>query len=191
MSSAAILFDTEFTTWEGAMASNWSEPWQHRELVQVAAMKIDIQTLEEIERFNVVVKPQKNPDVSDYFVDLTGITNEFVNENGVSFEEMHAKFEDFVKDAKAWSFGNDGGVFEENYDLYDLGQLQGRIDFQNLHRFFQQQGVDVKAINSGKLASYFGLNIEIHEHNAMDDVRSIHAALTHLKAQGQGTPFIA
>lgn len=189
MSSFTILFDTEFTTWEGAMASNWSEPGQHRELVQVAAMKIDRHTLEEIECFDVVIKPIKNPELSDYFVDLTGITNEFVRENGISFEEMHIAFEAFVGDAEAWSFGNDGGVFDENYELYGLDQLRGRIDFKNLHSFFEKQGVDVHMVNSGRLAAYFGVDIDIHEHNAMDDVRSIHAALKHLKIQEKGTPF--
>src|SRR5690606_28807495 len=40
-----IFYDTECTTWEGALANNWGEPWQHREIVQVAAARFDTGSL--------------------------------------------------------------------------------------------------------------------------------------------------
>jgi len=36
-----IIFDTEYTAWEGAKERNWSGSGEHREIVQIAAVKID------------------------------------------------------------------------------------------------------------------------------------------------------
>lgn len=33
--NAFVFYDTEYTSWEGAMQRNWSGPDEHRELVQL------------------------------------------------------------------------------------------------------------------------------------------------------------
>lgn len=38
-----IVFDTEYTTWDGAKERGWSNPNEHRELVQIAAQKINVE----------------------------------------------------------------------------------------------------------------------------------------------------
>ena len=35
-----IIFDTEFTAWEGSMERNWSGENEYRELVQISAFRI-------------------------------------------------------------------------------------------------------------------------------------------------------
>lgn len=35
-----IIFDTEYTAWEGSNERNWSEGWEEKELVKIAAMKV-------------------------------------------------------------------------------------------------------------------------------------------------------
>ena len=37
--SKFILFDTEFTAWEGSQNRNWSLCWEHRELISISALK--------------------------------------------------------------------------------------------------------------------------------------------------------
>ncbi len=37
----AIIFDLEFTAWEGSVAHRWSRPGEFTELVQIGALKID------------------------------------------------------------------------------------------------------------------------------------------------------
>ena len=34
-----IIFDTEFTAWEGSAQRNWSFDWEYREIIQIAAVK--------------------------------------------------------------------------------------------------------------------------------------------------------
>jgi len=36
-----ILFDTEFTAWKNSKKNNWSKSGEYRELIQIAAFKIN------------------------------------------------------------------------------------------------------------------------------------------------------
>ena len=38
--NAFVFYDTEYTSWEGAMQRNWSGPNEHRELVQLSAIRV-------------------------------------------------------------------------------------------------------------------------------------------------------
>ena len=72
----AIIFDTEFTAWRGSMERGWRGPAELREVVQIGAVAIDVDSFEEVASFSVLIKPLHNPVLSDYLVALTRITNE-------------------------------------------------------------------------------------------------------------------
>ena len=75
-----VVFDTEYTSWEESLQRNWSEPWEHRELVQIAAVRT-VETaagFEVVDTLELVIQPQVNREVSDYFVALTGLDRERV-----------------------------------------------------------------------------------------------------------------
>ena len=70
-----VIFDTEFTAWEGSMQRQWSLDWEHREIIQIAAVKVEL-TLsgaQVVSSFNTLVKTVINPTLSDYIIQLTGI----------------------------------------------------------------------------------------------------------------------
>ena len=54
-----ILFDTEFTAWEGSQERNWSLEWEYRELISVSALKVELKEnkLSIIEKFNLPRDP--------------------------------------------------------------------------------------------------------------------------------------
>jgi hypothetical protein len=83
----------------------------------------------------------------------------------------------------------DAEVLNLNCELHKREDWVDYLKSDSVLPYFESHGVDARKINSGKLADYFGVDIEIREHNAMDDVYSIHAALKHLKAQGHKIPF--
>lgn len=185
----AIIFDTEFTTWPGAMASGWAEPWQHREIVQIAGAKVDPENLHIVEEFDCLVQPRINPQLSDFFTELTGITQDDVTRSGVDFPTAFKKFKDFIGEGSAYCYGWDGKVINENAVLANHLEWCDTLEIHSLHPYFQEHGVDTQKINSGRLAQYFGIDIDIREHNAMDDVYSIHAAICHLNKNGKLLPF--
>jgi len=94
-----ILFDTEFTSWEGSMQRMWSKEWEERELVQISAIYVeDLNTLNQTKFFSVYTKPQINPKLSDYFINLTGIDQITIDNYGLTIEEGIKQFCDFSKD---------------------------------------------------------------------------------------------
>lgn len=189
MTTTFVLYDTEFTTWEGALQRGWSGEGEYRELVQIGAMRVDASTLQPIANFDVLVKPVKNPLVSDYFTALTGITQAAINDNGLGFVDALAQFCDFIGTAPAAAYGNDAGVIRENMAWNGLSAREADFDTLNIGPWFMQHGAPYgvkKGVNSGALARTVGAPIthKVAEHNALEDVRSILAAYTFLLSKG-------
>ncbi len=47
-----VILDTEYTGWEGSFERNWSGLDEHREIVQIDAIK-----LKKLERCSILIKP--------------------------------------------------------------------------------------------------------------------------------------
>ena len=93
----ALIFDLEFTSWPGSNERNWSLPEEDREIIQIGAIKIELTgKMRELDSFQILVRPLKNPILSDYFVDLTGITQDKVEKNGVLFPVALSQFVNFI-----------------------------------------------------------------------------------------------
>ena len=82
-----IIYDTEYTSWHGSLENNWSREDEYRELVQLSAIKIKINendiTIEDT--FSEYCIPTINSCLSDYFINLTGITNNIIKNKGYKF----------------------------------------------------------------------------------------------------------
>lgn len=182
-----VVYDTEFTSWEGAMERGWSGEHEHRELVQLAAQKIDLESETILDSFERFAKPTINPELSAYFTELTHITQEQVNNAGVSFAQLLEEFLVWSGDAQMCSYSARGGdysdaeVLNENIGLYNVDTKLPWERFGNLYFAFQAGGVDTTLYNSGKLYQAFGLDLGGHEHNAMHDVDSLVQSLFALK----------
>ncbi|MFI3242186.1 MAG: exonuclease domain-containing protein [Alphaproteobacteria bacterium] len=193
-----VIFDTEYTTWENSKDCDWGEPWMEKEVVQIAAIKINLEKLEILEEFECLVKPVINPVLSDCFIRLTGIDNEQVEKGGVSFKEAYERFSNFAGDLECWSYNPradkpiaDGHVMKENLVLNNLPE-EPTLKYVNIHSYFKENfakiGVDIlkEKINSGKIAKKLGLDQHIKdlghdEHNALYDVLSMYEGFKYFK----------
>ena len=91
-----VIFDLEFTAWEGSLERGWSEPWEAREIIQIGAVRVkDDAKLTEVGRLVMLVTPTKNPQLSDYIIALTGIDQDAIDTEGFDFEEALDVFMDF------------------------------------------------------------------------------------------------
>ena len=89
------VFDLEYTTWEGAAARHWSDPGEYYEVVQFGVIILELEpNLTEVSSFEVLTRPEFNPVLSEYFTELTGITNADLDTDAVSFG---AGFDQFVR----------------------------------------------------------------------------------------------
>ena len=177
-----IIFDTEFTAWEGSHARRWSGPGEYMEIVEIGAIKVDTERLEEVAEFSVLVKPLKNPVLSEYFISLTGITNERVEREGVSLTEAIKKFSEFVGDLPTYSFGGDETVIKKNCDLLGVPFQMSKNSFFNVVEVFEAQNVPASKFTSGTVLRAFGKEPLRVAHTGREDSRSILDGLRELKS---------
>ena len=71
-----VVLDLEWTAWEGSLARSWTGPGECREVIQVGAVRVDALRFERLAAFDRLVRPVRNPVLSDYITRLSGLTNE-------------------------------------------------------------------------------------------------------------------
>ncbi len=185
-----IIFDIECTTWKGAKYRNWSGAGEHREVVQIAAVLIETKEFTELSVFQSIVKPKINPVVSDFFINLTNITQERVNK-GVKFTTMLQKFHQWCKDYQIYSFDSrtntsqlfDRDVLKENCSLLKVEFPFENNRFHNINKVFLDNGFRLR--QSGATPEAFGIKIPARPHNALNDVRGLIIGLKELKRLGK------
>lgn len=128
MMNELIIYDLEYTTWPGAIERNWSKKNEIREITWIAAILVDVDTLQELDSFDCIVKPTINPVLSEYFVNLTGLSQERMEREGVSFLEGFRAFQRFVNIRPIVCHGRDIVALLENFQLKNLEFRARRID---------------------------------------------------------------
>jgi len=171
----ATILDLEYTTWEGARERQWSGKNEHREIVQIGAKKIEVSSngvIRIIDTLNMYVKPQINTQLSDLFKELTAISQDKIDNDGIIFNKLITPLSEFIADDIVFSWtNNDYSVICENINLYNI-EKNPMLPFYNLQEIFEKKSLPIR-INSGHLAQSYNLNPAEQEHNALDDVSSI------------------
>lgn len=183
-----IIFDTEYTSWEGSQERKWSLPNEYMELVQIAGYKLikKKNNYEIIDSINIYIIPKINNKLSKYFVKLTNIKNEHLIKNGTSFEDAIKKFHKFIGDLNCYSYGNDFDIFEYNFKLYNIKNMFfNKNNFHDIQLFFNKYGINTNKYSSGSIYQSVGLTInDINIHNALFDSYSILITVNHLLNNG-------
>jgi inhibitor of KinA sporulation pathway (predicted exonuclease) len=184
-----VVYDLEFTAWDGSMAERWLKPGQFREVVQIGAVKIDGVTLEETAAFEVLVKPRLNPQLSAYFETLTGIANADIARRGIDFADAYERFVAFAGDAQTIAFGRDDLIFEENFKLYGISSHVGAPSYMNIAPWLRANGLNPR--HAGDVAEEAGVSFAGQKHDALFDARSVAHGVRTLVARGAKNPFLA
>lgn len=188
-----VVFDLEWTAWEGSRERNWSGPNEEREIVEIGAVKLDgAEGLVETMAFEVLVRPTINPIVSGYFTDLTGITQTYIDNEALPFREAIVLFEGFVgyDSAPILSFSQDEGVLRHNCALNDLPCPFPDTQFHNVvPAIAEAAGRQPGSFSTSHLPEIFGFPPPTMAHRAMGDARCIAETLRILcGARHDGNP---
>jgi inhibitor of KinA sporulation pathway (predicted exonuclease) len=186
----AIVFDLEFTAWQGSMEHRWLRPGEFREVVQIGAVKVDAQSFADVGEFNALAKPRLNPVLSSYFDELTGVTNAMVTTKGVDFADAYRAFVAFADDDPLFAFGRDDLVLHDNLRLYGLTDVPALPPFTNVVPWLAAQGVDPRGLHACDIAQAAGASFAGRRHDALDDARSVAAGVAALVARGAPNPFL-
>jgi inhibitor of KinA sporulation pathway (predicted exonuclease) len=177
------IFDTEYTSWEGAMARRWSGPNEYREIVQIGAVKLALSDgMAEVAAFDVLTHPVFNPDLSGYFTALTGITNQALAARGTSYADGLAAFAAFTADcALILSNGADDGHLRQNCGWRSVAWPFAEGVFDDLRPDFAATlGRPLSETISCDLPRLFGLPFDGPTHDGLADARAIAVALRHV-----------
>jgi inhibitor of KinA sporulation pathway (predicted exonuclease) len=187
---SVILYDLEYTAWDGSMAAGWLRPGEFREVVQIGAVKLDAETLVPIAEFEMLVRPRINREVSAYFADLTGITNTMLTARGVDFAEAYDGFVAFADDGPIVSYGRDDHVLVHNLALYGIQSARPLPEHRNIAPWLNANGVATKGLHACDIAQACGAEFCGRAHNALDDARSLAAGARALIARGAPNMFL-
>ena len=186
MNQSIILFDLEYTAWEGSHARRWSEDWEHREIIQIAAIQVTAdEEVAENRIFDCLVRPKHNPLLSTYIMELTGIEQAALDAQGLSFPEALAEFTAFCGESRLFCYGDDPGVLSENCELNGLAFPDFPAGIHDIRAVFERAGIDTRRYTSGTVHQAAGAAFDPAAHNALNDVRSMALTLRALIRQGR------
>ncbi|MBI5645078.1 exonuclease domain-containing protein [Candidatus Kaiserbacteria bacterium] len=180
-----VLFDLEYTAFEDSKLHKWSRPGEHREIIQIGAIRATSPDLNEQDSFLEYVRPAINPQLSDFIVGLTGITQIDIDSKGIPYPNAYRKFKTFVGMIPAFCWGDDADVFAENNELADEPEELPNGQFQNLRPIlapeFAAIGIDISTSSSGTLIQEFGTADARRAHDALNDMRNLLDAIRLLR----------
>jgi len=169
-----ILFDTEYTAWEGVLERKWTGPNEHREIVQIGAIRVNGATLaEEGEAFAVLVRPVRNPALSAFFTELTGITQEMVERAGTDFPSAIRSFAKWGEELPLASWGSDPMVLAENCNLARIPFQFRPEQFFDIRTVFGAGGIRADQYYSSTIVRAFGKEPARRGHSGLNDARTI------------------
>lgn len=184
-----IIFDTEFTSWKGSQERNWKGENEHKELIQISALKIKKkgETIYISKKLNIYVLPRINKNLSEYFINLTGITQKTIDKKGIPFKKAIDLFYKFCKGKKEekyklYSMGNDYNVIKDNLKLNSINKksrfYKWKKHFYDIKPLFSEL-VNINDYTSGTLYKAFDIkpNYKSHVHNASWDCLSLFLSL--------------
>lgn len=184
-----VVFDLEWTAWEGSQTRDWSGPGEELEIVQIGAVRLDgANGLAETGGFETLTRPRINPQLSDYFTALTGITQARVDQSGVAFADALKAFAAFVGgDTQAMlSFGRDPDVLSANCRLNGIAFPFAPELFCNvIPALTAALDAAEGSFASSDLPRLMGFAPPGAAHDAIGDARAIAEALRRLRARGR------
>lgn len=183
-----VVYDLEYTSWEGARERRWSGPGEHREIVQIGAVVLD-DGFSELNSLEILVQPRRNPVLSDYFTRLTGITQARLDGEGVDVDQALDRFLDFAGPCMPLvSNGLDALVLAENCRLLDRPDpFAGRT--MDVYPYLLTAS-GRSELFSCDLPAIFGLPpVDGAAHTALADARCVAAALAQV-SQSNSKAFL-
>lgn len=171
------------------MAGRWLAPGEFKEIIQIGAVRLNSSTLKEEAALNLIVRPRINGIISEYLTQLTGITNDRLMAEGIDFAVAYQRFLKFCGLGSLCAFGRDDLVLLENLRLYGLKPDRPLPPYVNAVDILRRYGIDPAGKHACHVGPLCGAAFHGHEHDALDDARSVAAGLRALLDRNDANPF--
>lgn len=174
-----IVFDTETTGLTKAASMPID---QQPKIIEFAAIKLDDETLEEVDRIEFFCNPREKLD--DFVVNFTGITDEILKDQP-TFQENYSNLCDFFLGEKVMVAHNcqfDRSMLE--FELRRLNKVKN-FPWPPVHICTVEKSMPIRKYRLKLFQLYkIATNSEIEEaHRAMADVESLVACVKYLRKE--------
>lgn len=120
-----ITLDLEYTSWKGSLENNWGRSFEKREIVQIGIYHPYLRE----NNISFYFEPKINKKLSNYFVNLTKITNEFLKKHSIEFIDGLERIEKITQNIDSiYVIGKDKEVILENIKIYNIQNNYTFID---------------------------------------------------------------
>ena len=175
-----VVYDTEYTSWSGSLARDWSRVGEFREVIQIGAahVRVDGARLEIGQTLNVLVKPTANPVLSDHVTGVTGITQAQVDDGGLAPGDALQLFAEFLAGRSGIAYGNDHVILKETAVINGIPLSDDDDRFRSIRNTLPDALEVDRSLTSGEIGTAIGSPPETGAaHDAMYDVLSLIAGL--------------
>ncbi|WP_298544622.1 3'-5' exonuclease [uncultured Aquimarina sp.] len=164
-----IIIDLEATCWNGPVPQG-----QINEIIEIGICLLNTETGEISENQGILIKPERS-EVSPFCTELTTITQDLLNQEGISFIEaceiIRTKYQGHQH---TWA----------SYGLYDLNMMKKQCSFREIEYPLSQNHINVKELFTkvkglqkkvGMKGALGILNIPLEgtHHRGVDDAKNI------------------
>lgn len=160
-----VVVDLEATCWKG-----YPPKGQTNQIIEVGVCLLDIKTHEITDSRGILVKPTRS-EVSEFCTELTTITQEMLDKEGVTLKEAcDTLFSEYNSNKRVWaSFGDyDRRMFEKDCKSHNLKYPFGKkhINVKTLFALRQKLG---KEMGMARGLAYLDIPLEGTHHRGVDD----------------------
>jgi inhibitor of KinA sporulation pathway (predicted exonuclease) len=164
-----IIIDLEATCWQSTIPEG-----QENEIIEIGLAVLDSKTGEITQNQGLLIKPQRSV-VSLFCTELTTITQDLLDKNGISFEEAIKKLvSEYQPDLHTWV----------SYGQYDMNMIKKQCKSFGIAYPMGDQHINVKTLVAEKLnlQKPTGMNGALHlldiplegtHHRGIDDAKNI------------------
>lgn len=164
-----LIVDVEATCWEGKPPHGMES-----EIIEIGICLLDVKSGEISENRGILVKPEKSV-ISPFCKELTSITQEMIDAEGISFKEAcNVLRNEYKSQSRAWA----------SFGAYDFNQFQKQCTLSGLPYPFNSSHINVKTLfalkkkliheqgMAGALA-ILDIPLEGKHHRGVDDAKNI------------------
>ena len=165
-----LVIDFEATCWEVR-----PDPFI-QEIIEIGCAVVDPESLKTASTYSAFIKPVYNPQLSDFCVSLTGITQSFLDINGKPFKEVVDDFCSIVQPEDIFcSWGAfDYNIMKNNCEIFkcDYPFKTGHVNVKpllgRLMKNWRSSGIGL-----AKAIWKLGMTFQGQQHSGIDDAKNV------------------